>query len=239
MDPGRHRLHLDGDEPRRADIVLVHGAMHGAWCWDRVVPRLRADPRIAAVHAVDLPDNDDTTLDQYVDHVVEAIERADMRNIVMVGHSLGGITVTPAANRIAARMQRLVYLTTICPPAGATVPDLVMDDPRPEMKGGMNPPDMFCTDFDDETREWLVGRLRDQPAQPLTTPITEPAPPPSIPCTYILCRRDEALTLVFQTEQAERIGATIVSMDAGHSPFATHPAELADVILSDVPAISG
>jgi pimeloyl-ACP methyl ester carboxylesterase len=234
---GRRPAREDG-RMRRADIVLVHGAMHGAWCWEHVVPFLRGDPRTATVRAVDLPGDDDTTLDDCVDHVVEVIEQADLRNLVMVGHSLGGITITPAANRIADRIQRLVYLTTICPPSGATVFDLVMDDPRPEMKGGMNPPDMFCTDFDDETRSWLVDRLRNQPALPLTTPIAEPTPPPSIPCTYILCERDEALTTAFQAEQAERVGATIVSIDAGHSPFATHPAELAALILRDVRVIS-
>jgi pimeloyl-ACP methyl ester carboxylesterase len=223
---------------RPSDIVLVHGAMHGAWCWDRVVPFLRADPRTARVHAIDLPGAEDTTLDDCISHVVDVIERAGMRNIVLVGHSLGGITITPVANRIVDRLQRLVYLTTICPPAGSTVFDLVMDDPRPEMKGSMNPPEMFCTDFDDETREWLVSRLSSQPAQPLTTPVAEPTPPPSSPCTYILCERDEALTPAFQAEQAERVGATIVTIDAGHSPFAPHPAELAALILSDVPASS-
>jgi pimeloyl-ACP methyl ester carboxylesterase len=225
-----------GRDETETDIVLVHGAMHGAWCWDRVIPHLRSDPSVGQVHAVELPGRDDTTLDDYITHVVDAIEQADLHHIVLVGHSLGGITITPVAHRVSERMQRLVYLTTTCPPAGATVFEVIADDPRPEMSGRVDPPDMFCTDFDDDTREWLVSRLRDQPMQPLLTPIDEPTPPPSIPCAYILCERDEALTVPYQTEQAERVGATIVTLDAGHSPFATHPAELAELILAGVRA---
>ncbi len=224
-----------GTDLTRSDIVLVHGAMHGAWCWDRLGPHLRSDPRVRSVVAVDLPGHTEATLDDYVAHVVGIIEQGDLRNIVLVGHSLGGITITPVAHRVSQRMRCLVYLTTTCPPGGATVFDVIANDPRPEMKGRTDPPDMFCTDFDAETREWLVSRLRDQPVQPLLTPITEPTPPASIPCVYILCTRDEALTVPYQTEQAERVGATIRPIDAGHSPFATHPAELAALIGGAVP----
>ena len=81
-------------------FVLVHGAWHGAWCWDELAPLLGGH-----VEAVDLPGHGaDTTpvagctLDAYVARVVEALERAP-EPAVLVGHSLGGITVAQAAER--------------------------------------------------------------------------------------------------------------------------------------------
>lgn len=227
----------------KVDVVLIHGAMHGAWCWERVIPFLQADPRVAVVRAIDLPGHgeevgrmptDEITLDDYVDEVVRTIEQGALRNIVLVGHSLGGITITPVADRVPDRIERLVYLTTICPPAGADVLSMVFGESRPEMQGGQNPPDMFCTDFDDATTEWLVSRLVDQPPLPMTAPIAVATPPAGIPATYILCEHDEALTTPFQREQAAQVGARIVTLDAGHSPFATHPEALAALILEDV-----
>lgn len=227
------------DDPANGgrDIVLVHGAMHGSWCWDRVVPRLEADPRSRRVVAVDLPGTaanpgpvpvDEITVDHYVDHVVGLIDDADLRDIVLVGHSLGGITITPVAHRVASRMRHLVCLTSIHPPAGRTVLEVMFGGSDP----GIRIPEAFTTDFDESDAAWLTGRLVDQPPLPLSTPIVTATGPASVPVTYVRCGRDEALTPTVQTEQAERMGADVVDLDAGHSPFVTHVDELAAIILS-------
>jgi pimeloyl-ACP methyl ester carboxylesterase len=223
--------------PGGQDIVLVHGAMHGAWCWDRVVPRLEADPRTRRVVAVDLPGTaanpgpvgtDEITVDHCVDHVVHVVEAADLRDIVLVGHSLGGITITPAAHRLEERMHHLVCLTSIHPPAGRTVLEVMFGGSGPAIRI----PEAFTTDFDAADAAWLTERLVDQPTLPLSTPIVTATAPASVPVTYVRCGRDEALPPAVQTEQARRMGAEVVDLDAGHSPFVTHVAELTEIILN-------
>jgi pimeloyl-ACP methyl ester carboxylesterase len=223
-----------------SDVGLVHGALHGAWCWERLAPVLAADPRTDRVIAVDLPGHgtnrhlkptDEITLDDYVDHLVGLVEAEDLHDVVLVGHSLGGITITPASHRLEDRMRRLVGLTSIHPPAGRSVLEVMFEDPRPEMQSPVRVPDDFTTDFDAADAAWLADRLGPQPALPMTAPVEHATAPASVPVTYILCGRDEALIPAVQAEQAARLGAEVARLDAGHSPFVTHVDELATIIL--------
>ena len=221
-------------------FVLVHGGAHGAWCWDRLVPFVRSDPRVDAVVAVDLTGHGarrdvkpqgDITLDDYVADVVREIEERDLREVVLVGHSLAGITVPRAAAPVADRMRRLVYLSTSNPPAGQSVDDL-MKHPLSPLSRGVDFERMFCNDLDDETMAWLLSTLGPEPPGPMGQPVAAVSLPASLASTYILLERDEALPPEFQRLQARNVGAReIVPFDAGHSAFASRPRELAALLL--------
>ena len=92
-------------------FALVHGAWHGSWCWDRVVPELEA--RGHGVVTVDLPSQTATAgMTAYRDVVLDALDGLG-EDVVLVGHSLGGITVPLVG---AARpVRRVVYLTPAIP----------------------------------------------------------------------------------------------------------------------------
>ena len=97
-----------------ATYVLVHGAFHGAWCWTKLTPELEARGHRAV--AFDLPGGgedktpiEQVTLDAYVERVVEAVARESER-VILVGHSLGGISTTAVAERIPDRLRLLIYL---------------------------------------------------------------------------------------------------------------------------------
>ncbi|MEM7143055.1 MAG: alpha/beta hydrolase [Actinomycetota bacterium] len=223
------------------DVVLVHGAVHGAWCWDHLVPLLERDDRVGRVVAVDLPGHganrsipeDDITLEDYVATVVDAVHAADLRRVVLVGHSLGGITITPASHALGDRLSRIVYLTTICPPVGRSVNDHLIE-PEDGLEFGVDVPAMFCTDFTDEQTAWLTERLGGEPLGPFTTPASIERPPDGLDSRYIRCERDEALPADLQTACAARVGATVHSLDAGHSPFVTHVDLLTELILEEL-----
>ena len=227
-----------------ADFLLVHGGAHGAWCWERLVPYLEADPRVGRVVATDLCGHgtrleerpqDEITLGDYQDSVLEDLERHDLRDVVLVGHSLAGITIPCVAQRAPARIRHLVYLTTTNPPAGSTVLDS-MDDPRSAVARGVDVSAAFCSDLDEPTAAWLLGRLGPQPPGPMTTPIEIVRGPPGVPQTYILCEEDEVLPADYQLDQAKTIGADrILRLGSGHSPFASCPAELARLLLDLLP----
>jgi pimeloyl-ACP methyl ester carboxylesterase len=221
-------------------FVLVHGGAHASWCWDRLVPHLRSDARVESVVAVDLSGHgarrdvkplEAITLADYVDDVVREIEGRDLRGVVLVGHSLAGITIPQAAARVADRIRRLIHLSTSSPAAGQSVAEL-MKHPMSPLSRGVDLRSMFCNDLDDETTTWLLSKLGPEPPGPMTEPVPPVDLDGRIESTYILLERDEALPPALQIEQAHnaRVGE-VVPFDAGHSAFASRPRELADLLL--------
>ena len=89
---------------------LVHGSQHGAWCWERVMPALRAAKH--DVHAVTLTGvgerahllSRDITLGTHIDDVINLIACEELSDVVLVGHSYGGLAITGAADRLLARL---------------------------------------------------------------------------------------------------------------------------------------
>jgi pimeloyl-ACP methyl ester carboxylesterase len=237
-----------------SSFVLVHGGAHGAWCWDRVVPLLSRDPRVDRVLAVDLPGHGrridakpqaDITLEDYVDAVVADVLGDDLVDVVLVGHSLAGITIPHVAARLPERIRRLVYLSTTNPALGRSVMDELQTNALSPVSRGIDTTAAFCSDLDAETARWLESRLGPQPLGPLEQKVTRVAGPPQIPSTYVLLEKDEVLPPAYQLEHAERLGVgEILRLAAGHSAFASCPEALAELLLrylgettASVPAI--
>ena len=100
------------NDTNKKHFVLVHGAWHGAWCWEKVTPLL-VDMGHEA-HTLDLPGlgNDPTpiseiTLDSYVNAVKDVIVSVN-EPVVLVGHSMGGLIITQTAERVSDRVRRWV-----------------------------------------------------------------------------------------------------------------------------------
>jgi pimeloyl-ACP methyl ester carboxylesterase len=223
------------------DFVLVHGGSHGGWCWERLVPLLAADDRVGSVMAVDLSGHgsranikpiDQISRGDYVDDVVGDIESANLQDVILVGHSLAGITIPLVAARVPDRMRRLVYLSTSNPVPGQTLNQL-MQHPLSPFSLGADFKEMFCNDLDAESREWLLSRLENEPLGPMDEPMPAVTLPESMASTYILLEQDQALVPGFQREQAVNAGVDeVVTLDAGHSAFVSKPAELARLLLA-------
>lgn len=221
-------------------FVLVHGGAHGAWCWQRLVPFLAASPRVETVVAVDLPGHgarshvkplEEITLADYVEDVVHEIETRDLREVVLVGHSLAGITLPPAAARVASRLRRIVYLSTSNPAPGQSIMDL-MEHPLSPLARGLDFHAMFCNDLDEATAAWLHANLESEPPGPMLERVAVATAPAGVGSSYVLLERDQALPPDYQREQARNAGVDeVVPFDAGHSAFASRPAELAALLL--------
>lgn len=226
-------------------FVLVHGAMHGAWCWQPTLPFLEASPRVASVTPVDLCGHgtrrdakalEAITRADYEDDVVSAIEGGDLRNVVLVGHSLAGITLPAVATRVRERLRHVVFLATTTPPAGESVDDFMKSHPSsPVRRGVTGTQEMFCNDLDAEQTEWLTSRLGPQPPGPMNHRMEALQWPPGLPATYILLERDACLPPDYQREQARGLGIErVVSLDCGHSAFVAAPKALAELLLEIV-----
>ncbi len=113
-------------------FVLVHGSWHGAWCWDKMVPRLEAAGHQAI--AIDLPGHgaDSTplegmTLASYADRVCETLA-ALPEPAILVGHSMAGVVISQAAEQCPERIRTLVYLAAYLPRDGESLLQLALTD---------------------------------------------------------------------------------------------------------------
>jgi pimeloyl-ACP methyl ester carboxylesterase len=122
-----------GPYPFRVTMfALVHGAWHGAWCWEKVTPLLQQAGH--DVVAPDLPcDDGSADFDTYADMMCSALQGCD-DDVVVVGHSLGGPTATLVAARRPAR--HLVYLCAVVPEAGLSLIDQGLQQITAEFANG-------------------------------------------------------------------------------------------------------
>ncbi|WP_437678970.1 alpha/beta fold hydrolase [Sorangium sp. So ce131] len=240
------------DEPAKNTYVLVHGAFVGAWAWDKVVPLLEADG--SEVIALDLPAHgDDTTpladasLEAYASAVVEAIDSAS-RPVILVGHSMGGIVVSQAAEQRPEKVKTLVYLTAFLLKDGQSLNQEWADDEGAKIKMYAAPSSdgtslsfnegwaegAFCQDCSPEDIERLESHLREEPARPFDEPIhvTEERWG-TVPRVYVEALQDLAISPAEQKSQYTALPVErVISLDAGHAPFLTKPKELADALKS-------
>jgi pimeloyl-ACP methyl ester carboxylesterase len=226
-----------------ATFALVHGAWHGAWCWEQLTPLLQHAGH--DVVAMDLPSEDGTaTFDTYADVVCAALDGDD--DVVLVGHSYNGNTIPLVAARRPVR--HLVYLCAMVPDIGRSVFDQLGDEMEmlnPAYQEGLSVPDeqlrqvwidhdiaraMFYGDCDELTIKAALDRLRPQSAYPALQPFPL-AEFPAVPTTYVVCSDDQILRPEWSSKTAERLGAKLVELPGGHSPFYSRPSVLADVLL--------
>jgi pimeloyl-ACP methyl ester carboxylesterase len=232
-----------------ADFVLVHGAWHGGWCWEKVAAELRAAGHF--VQAPDLPGHgDDPTpahaidLHTYAEFVCDLIDSRP-EDVVLVGHSLGGLTVTQVAELRPDRLRRLVYLAAFIPrpgddfdPEAGLVTAMCLEALRPSADEALLDfdracaRDVFYADCSDEDLAFAVARLCAEPARTALTrvEISEEGWG-RVPRDYIVCTQDRALRPDGQRALAERRGCErIFTLDTSHSPFFSAPQELAKLL---------
>jgi pimeloyl-ACP methyl ester carboxylesterase len=221
---------VDTDRQRLA-FGLVHGGMHGAWCWERVAKELAG--RGHEVRAVDLPCDDDAYgVSGYAARTAAAL--ADVTApVVLVGHSLGGITIPVVADRLPVR--RMIFLSALLPAPGQTLLEQQKDEPEmlfPDLTGPPGWGERFYNTCTPDDAAWALGRLRRQSQ----TPHSEVTPLrvwPDVPAAYIVCERDHAVNPVWGRVAAERrLGVRPVELaDTGHAPFIDRPEELAELFV--------
>lgn len=223
-----------------SDFALVHGAYHGAWCWDRVVDELTARGHRAV--AMDLPCEDPTAgVERYAATVVDAMSGLG-DDAIVVGHSLGGMTIPAVA---AARpVGRLVFLAAIVPAPGRHFMEIAAADPPadPEfMVAGVDHGDgtsryqpeyveQFFTHEAPEHTEWVAARLRRQ-SWAVTNEVYPLSEWPAVPSAYIVCRDDRVVVPDYQRRAArEVLGVEPIELAGGHEPMIARAAELAAVL---------
>ena len=221
---------------------LVHGAYHGAWCWEFTVAELERRGHRALT--VDLPSVDSSAgAAAYAAAAVEAFRDAD-DDLVVVGHSLGGLTIPLVAH--ARPVQRLVYLCAMLPRVGRTQDDVIEDEPEmllPGPQGGpftgedgashWNPQaaaSRFFSDCEPALATWAAEQLRGQ-FWPIMQEITPLLAWPNVPSSYVLGAADPIVNPEWSRRVVpEVLGVQPIEIAAGHSPFLSAPVTLVDAL---------
>jgi pimeloyl-ACP methyl ester carboxylesterase len=220
-------------------FLLLHGAWHGAWCWERLVPELEALGHGAT--AVDLPfDDGKATFDDATHIAVDAVPAVD--DLVVVGHSLGAMVAPLVAARVP--VSSWVLLCPVIPNLNgmpwddAPNPnrgDIYLTETNPD--GSTRWPTLelatraFYADCSPEDAAWAYERLRTMNARSLWDrpyPLTEW---PAGRRVVIASPDDAAITIEFVRHVSpERLGIEAIEIAGDHSPFLARPAELARLL---------
>ncbi len=237
-------------------FVLIHGAFHGAWCWEKTTPLLEAAGHQVVTPALPGHGNNpcpraEMGQERYGDEMTEIIKDLD-GPVTLVGHSMAGMVITGVAERIPEKLERLVYLTAYLPLSGDCIRDLVKFKPAPNRRWKTEDTDgtplvvvgdeevgtVFYNDADDATVQWAKAQLIPEPAAAFTDRVTfSEARYGAVPRDYITCRKDAAILPELQDIMMERAGVRrTVTLETGHSPFATDPDALVQALLTLHPA---
>lgn len=241
------------NRPRRgvaATAVVVHGAWHGAWCFDRVLPLL--EEAAVPVVAIDLPGHGDdsgplTDLHGDAERVRTVLDGID-DEVVLLGHSYGGAVITEAGAHPS--VAHLVFLCAFpleidesCMAAAVAQAADFSHDGRPNLaEAFVDQPDgstrlepagaaaCLYNDCDADTVAWALARLGPHPMANLGQA------PAAVawrerPSTYVVCAADNAVHPDLQRLMAKRCTAS-VEWETSHSPFASQPALLADLLIA-------
>jgi pimeloyl-ACP methyl ester carboxylesterase len=232
-------------------FVLVAGAWHGAWCWERLRPLL--EQRGHDVVTAELAGTADSTVDAAAASLegwarsVAELCASRGEPVVLLGHSRGGVVVSRVAELIPDQVLRLVYLAAYLLPAGAQVAAAAREDTKSLVPANMLPAregvtcvlrpeiirEAFYNDCDEHTAAWAMRRLKPEPLKPLVTPLrVSESRFGRVSRAYIECSRDRTIGIEAQRAMQARLPCEpTFTLDAGHCPFLSRPHELAELLV--------
>ena len=232
--------------------ILVHGSLHGAWCWDKIVPLLEQAGHKAI--AQDLPAMGadktpitDVSLQSWTDSLCDLIDR-EPEPVVLVGHSRGGLNISEAAEQRPDSIKMLVYLCAYLLRNGETVLGMTTSDPDSQIGQNIVVADdgasatlkeesvreLFFGDCSDEDAERAASLLCPEPLAPLATPLSiSDDNYGRVPRIYIETLADKAVPPSLQKQMYEALPCErVLSMSTSHSPFLSAPEELVKHLLA-------
>jgi pimeloyl-ACP methyl ester carboxylesterase len=235
----------------RKTFVLVHGAWQASWVWTGVKADLEAAGQ--KVITVELPAHgEDSTspslvsIDSYRDRVVDSINKAGGQ-VILVGHSMGGMVVSEVAEQIPSRIEKLIFIGAFVPANGQSLFGLASADQQSLLGPALVPSkdqllldvirdsivNIFCQDCDMQKQQQLLEKYRPEPAIPFTDPaVLTPGHFGQVSKYYVFTLLDHAIGIDNQHAMAAAAGITrTFSVNTGHSPFLSQPDQVAHLLV--------
>ncbi|HEX6553919.1 MAG TPA: alpha/beta hydrolase family protein [Ktedonobacteraceae bacterium] len=239
-----------------ATFVLVHGAWHGGWCWQKVIPFLEvAGHEVYAPTLTGLAERSselspDIGLDTHIQDVVGLLQEKHLHGVILVGHSYGGMVITGVVDAVAERIAHLVYLDTFVPHDGESMVDvsplvirLLLRKQTQAHGAGWSVDSQGTYGMTTEPdRSWVLRSVTPQPLKTLEQPLhlKNPAIVSATPRTHIECTSGGFFFSLMRCLLAPRAlppkeaGWHLRQLPTGHDAMITMPRELADLLLEVV-----
>ena len=227
-------------------FLLVHGASHGAWCFEKLIKELQNKGHVA--EAIDLPGHgnnkiplEDVTLEKYSSEILTSLNSPT----IVLGHSMGGYPISLAAQTDPTYIKHLIYLTAFVPEDGKTLAELRKKVDRYPLTSvirktedglGFYIPkkyqkDIFYNDCSKQDIKLASEKLCIQAIKPQNTPIKLGVNFKKVSKSYVSCLDDQTIPIELQKKLSESIPEeNKYEIKSGHSPFFSRPADLANIL---------
>lgn len=232
-----------------ATFLVAHGAWSAGWCWKKIRPLLCErghelfTPTYTGIGERVHLARADVGLETHIADILGVLQFEDLRNVVLIGHSYGGMVATAVADRAPERVAHLVYLDAFVPQDGQCLFDLHPDDIRVAMReaartageGWRIPPNPLPPDTSEMDVAWIMPRRVMQPIKTFEQPVHLSGACERVPTTYIYCTRTGPIDIFkpFAQLAKSKAGWRYVELEASHSPHVTAPETLA-ALLCDI-----
>jgi pimeloyl-ACP methyl ester carboxylesterase len=223
-------------------FVLVHGAWHGGWCWRFVRPLLKEHevfaPSLTGLGERTHLARPEIDLDTHIADVVSLLEMEDLREVILVGHSYGGMVVTGAADRAHRRIKRLVYLDAFVPEDGKCLLDYVVPERAARMReegekaGSVAPPPLSLWGVTrPEHIDFIKPREARHPFGTMTQKIRLLGNAAHLPKTFIYCSSPATGSFdQFAARYRNAPGWTFFELATGHDAMILMPERVAELL---------
>jgi pimeloyl-ACP methyl ester carboxylesterase len=223
-------------------FVVAHGAWSAAWAWKKMRPLLAAGghelwtPTYTGLGERAHLAGPAIDLDTHIADVIGMLKMEDLRDVVLIGHSYGGMVATGVADRARERIAQLVYLDAFVPRDGQSLFDLQPEQTRARMRelartggeGWRVPPNPMPADTPAADAAWAAGRRLPHPIRTFEQPVRLVGKGPPPPRSYIYCRRIGPVDVFrpFAERARHESGWRYFEVDASHNPHITAPQAL-------------
>ena len=218
-------------------FVVCHGAWSSGWAWKKMHPLMQSrGHRLLTPSYTGLGERvhlarPEINLDTHVTDVVNVLVFEDLHDVVLVGHSYGGMVATGVADRARDRIARLVYLDAFVPEDGQSLFDLTGEGTKVRagaVDGWRVRPRPVPPDTPPEDIQWMTERRLHHPIGTLEQRLTLVNGALTLPRDYILCTKSDSFRPF--AEKAAAAGWRVHTLDASHNPHITMPSPLADLL---------
>jgi pimeloyl-ACP methyl ester carboxylesterase len=226
-------------------FLVCHGAWGGGWSWKKMHPLMRAaghrllTPTYTGLGEREHLANPSIDLESHIQDVLNVIKYEDLNDIVLLGHSYGGMVATGVADRARDKLAQLIYLDAFVPGNGQSLSDFLPESERARMHDGAKsgdgwrvPPNPTPPDTPQADLAWLSARRVPMPIKCFETKLRLEQGDLTVPLSYIYCTRAAPSDVFGQFARRTRSepGWRYVEIDASHSPGVTAPEALTAVL---------
>ncbi|PSL33623.1 alpha/beta fold hydrolase [Chitinophaga ginsengisoli] len=231
--------------------VLVHGAWQAPYVWDSVQADLvKNGDKVIVVnlpgHGSDTTAPHQLSLDVYRDEVINAIAKADS-NVILVGHSMGGMVITDVAEKIPNKIKKLIYIGAYLPATGQALTDLAFSDPGSQLGPLLRPSAdqltldvkrdsltyLFINDGSQAAKDLVLANYRAEPAIPFTNKVTLTNEGfGAVDKIYIKTLKDVVISPALQDRMIAAAGIkNVLTVNTSHSPFLAEPHTVSGLLI--------